>query len=473
MGWWLYLTLVVAAAHAQETCLSVNENPYLLFGSKTAYLFANNNVPVNRIHDVPGCQPIAFWLAYRHGASNPTESEIPELKKLSDFKNNILNNYRSGNFRNTNQRICASDVNLISQWEWNSRINSTFAGNLTSEGYMTTQQQAQSWKQRYPGLLTDNPHDYLIKYVDDEISGSTFRAFTEGIFRTQAENYDFPKEMNEKKLKPYKSCEKWKNEVEDNNDTLTQKRIFQSKQEFREMITNVSLRLGFNYDIHPTLVYNMYQMCRYNKAWDISSVSPWCSVFTREDLKRYEYAEDLETFYKYGYASDLSPKVGCSMLNDMVAFLTKHAEHEQPQQPKAQIQLTDSEMLLMLLRTMGTNQDPAPLTGDNYHTNTAQNRKWSTSLLAPYNANFAAVLYKCTSNGNFQIKDRYQVLFLHNEKPVVLEGCRVGLCDWSLVIQRFGELANKCDLQFCNGAKSVQSWGIVALVTLVLLKVAL
>ncbi|KAG7302916.1 hypothetical protein JYU34_012903 [Plutella xylostella] len=36
------------------------------------------------------------------------------------------------------------------------------AGELTGEGYVTAQHLAQAWRQRYPGILTDNRHDYLV-----------------------------------------------------------------------------------------------------------------------------------------------------------------------------------------------------------------------------------------------------------------------------------------------------------------------
>ncbi|XP_059048606.1 multiple inositol polyphosphate phosphatase 1-like [Achroia grisella] len=456
----LFIAAVLATAVAgQESCLSVDENPYLLFGSKTAYLFANHALSTNRVHEIPGCLPVAFWLASRHGSNNPEASEITKLQHLADLKANIVDNYRNGNFRNTNRRICSTDIELLQRWQWIPYINTTFANGLTSEGYMTTQQLMRAWKQRYPGLLTDNPHDYLVKYVEEPLYSASFRASADGMFRGPTEGLDIPRDNDEKGIRPYKFCSAWKSNVGENNDTLSQMHIFQSKQEYKDMITNVSLRLGFNYDINPDIVYSMYQMCRYNKAWDNAAISPWCAVFSREELQLIEYAEDLETYYKYGYGSPDTPKIGCTLLRDMIGFFTKHIQHDpDPQQPRAQIHLTDSEMLLMLLTTLGTHQDPAPLTGDNYHTSPVQARKWSTSRMSPFNANAAAVLYKCTTNGNFQGKERYQVLFLENEYPMYLEGCRVGLCDWSYIVSKFGELANTCDLGFCNSAVKINGF---------------
>ncbi|CAB3229789.1 unnamed protein product [Arctia plantaginis] len=464
---WLPLLLALGVAAAQESCLSVQDDPYLMFGTKTAYLFANRD-PRTKVHEVPGCEPIALFLLSRHGSHNPEADEINELQRLGDLKNNILTNYNNGNFRNTNQRICSSDLNLLQRWQWNDRINSTFAGDLTTDGYMTTQQLAQAWKQKFPGLLTTNQHDYLFKFVNDRRSSNTYKAFTEGLFGDQAESVDISKENDEKILRPYKSCPVWTKDVEENNITIAQLSIFESKQEYKEMISNISLRLGFNYDMQKETILRLYQMCRYNKAWDVTAISPWCAAFTREDLKRLEYAEDLETYYKYSYGSALNKDIGCATVKDMMTFLTKHVnDADTPQQPRVLISFSSAVMLLLTMTAMGAHKDIIPLTGDNYHSANVQVRKWTTSTMMPFNANIAAVLYKCTQNGNFQVREPYQVLFLENERPMHFEGCRVGLCDWSLVKHRFEELANNCDLKFCNGAARFSGLTVIGLAAIV------
>ncbi|XP_045448837.1 multiple inositol polyphosphate phosphatase 1-like [Melitaea cinxia] len=349
-------------------------------------------------------------------------------------------------------RMCSADLNLLEKWTWNSRQNATYAGDLTSDGYMSTQQLAQAWKQKFPGLLTDNRHDYLFKFVNDQRSSTTFRAFTEGLFRAQEDTYDIAKETDEKLLRPYKFCSSWVKNVEENNDTLTQLRTFESKQEYKEMITNISLRLGFNYDIQKELVKHMYQMCRYNKAWDVSQISPWCAVFTKEDLKRLEYAEDLETYYKYGYGTPMNQQIGCTGVKDMMDFFKIHVDKDTPQQPRSSVRLATAPALLLALGALGARRDSAPLTADNYHSAVALARRWTSSTIAPFNANLAAVLYKCTPNSNLQINEQYQVLFMENEKPMNLEECRVGLCNYTFVKNRFGLIADNCNLDFCNSA---------------------
>ncbi|KAI5652059.1 histidine phosphatase superfamily (branch 2) domain-containing protein [Phthorimaea operculella] len=409
-----------------------------------------------------GCQPIAFWSLNRHGSHNPEADELENLQRLSDLKKNVLNNYRNGNYRNFNERMCSADVNILERWEWNPRHNLTYAGDLTSDGYINTQQLAQAWRQRYPGLLTTNQHDYMIKYANTNRLKTTLKAFTEGIFKSQAEDMDIVKKSDEELLAPQKSCSAWINNIEKNNETYHQKYIFESKREFKEMITNISQRMGFSWDIHPDIIKAIYQQCRYNKAWDVSQISPWCAVFSREDLRRLEYSEDLETYYKYGYGSDVNPKIGCNLVKDLMAFFTNHVEKEAPQQPRTLVYLTEMQSILFFLTAINTHHDNVPLTGDNYHSSGVQNRKWSSSSMVPFNANIAAVLYKCTPNGNFQYNDRYQILFLENEKSMNLEGCRVGLCDWSTVKKRFGDIADNCNMEACNSAS--QTIGVLKMV---------
>lgn len=78
---------------------------------------------------------------------------------------------------------------------------------------------------------------------------------------------------------------------------------------------------------------------------------------------------------------------------------------------------------------------------------------------------------RCTPNSNVQINEQYQVLFLENERPLYIEDCRVGLCTWSFVKNRFGLIADNCDLNFCNGATKVNGVMGLSLALVVLTKV--
>ena len=61
----------------------------------------------------------------------------------------------------------------------------------------------------------------------------------------------------------------------------------------------------------------MYDMCRFDKAWHVNRISPWCSVFNREELEILEYREDLKYYYYSGPGRRINQKLGCPPLRDM------------------------------------------------------------------------------------------------------------------------------------------------------------
>ncbi|KAL0841493.1 hypothetical protein ABMA28_015166 [Loxostege sticticalis] len=447
MGWSLLaLFALVTLGFAYETCLSREKNPYLFFGTKTSYIVASRGGPNHtKVHEVPACEPVAFWMLYRHESYEPEEDEIRRLQVLNDFKKDVVSNYRRSIYNKTNHRICLPDYQLIETWEWKPpRHNLTFAGDTSSEEFIDALKLAQNWRQRYPNLFTENRRNYKFKYMmDDRRSTTSLGGLTRGLFNKSVVYDGFLSEHDNKLLRPHKFCEAWTKSV---GDTPIQLRLFEAKQEYKEMIRNVSLRLGFNYDISADAIRIIFDMCRYDKAWDISKVSPWCAVFTRDDLRRLEYAEDLETYYNYGHGNELNAKVGCVFVKDMMNFFTSHVGNEPPQKPQVMLQFTEAPALLLTLAAMGAHKDPVHLEGHNYHSAPMQARKWSSSKMAPFNANLAAVLYRCRLNGSYQ----HKVLLLLNEKPISLDWCTSGVCEWSQFVIKLGEVANSCDLEACN-----------------------
>lgn len=76
---------------------------------------------------------------------------------------------------------------------------------------------------------------------------------------------------------------------------------------FQSTLADVTIRLGFQYNMSsgkrqllsmfytikftifecflPEDMLLIYDMCRYQKAWNLEQVSPWCAAFTSENLK--------------------------------------------------------------------------------------------------------------------------------------------------------------------------------------------
>lgn len=54
------------------------------------------------------------------------------------------------------------------------------------------------------------------------------------------------------------------------------------------------------------------------------------------------------------------------------------------------------------------------------------------------------LLCRCTSG------DPNQVMFYMSENLADIEGCKVGLCSWEMVKQKFAHIAEECNLEFCE-----------------------
>ena len=101
-----FLFLATRVIHAQQQqeqqadedadrCYANEEDPYVLFSTKTSYLEVDNeNVdPVI----LPGCEAKSFWLVARHGTRNPGKKAIKKIKKhVPRLRDKIVENFENG-----------------------------------------------------------------------------------------------------------------------------------------------------------------------------------------------------------------------------------------------------------------------------------------------------------------------------------------------------------------------------------------
>ena len=64
-------------------------------------------------------------------------------------------------------------------------------------------------------------------------------------------------------------------------------------------------------------IHTMYMTCAFETAWKRQYSSPWCGVFTEQDLTLLEYSEDLEYYWVDGYGYDINHEQACPLLTDM------------------------------------------------------------------------------------------------------------------------------------------------------------
>ncbi|QRV88869.1 histidine phosphatase family containing protein [Ceratobasidium sp. AG-Ba] len=77
---------------------------------------------------------------------------------------------------------------------------------------------------------------------------------------------------------------------------------------------------GANLNNNDTV--SLMSLCGFDTAAKNGTASPWCSVFTKDEFKNYEYSVDLEKYYSKSYGSAYARSEGVGWVNELLARLT-------------------------------------------------------------------------------------------------------------------------------------------------------
>lgn len=109
--------------------------------------------------------------------------------------------------------------------------------------------------------------------------------------------------------------------------------------------------------------------------------------------------------------------------------------------PTAIAYFAHSTTLQLFLTGLGYAVQDIPLLASNYEANV--NRKFVTSKICALASNVAVVRYDCDTG--------VKVQFLMNERPMQLDWCTNGLCDWEVVKTKLSSIAaQNCSSYFCS-----------------------
>ncbi|XP_066140540.1 multiple inositol polyphosphate phosphatase 1 [Euwallacea fornicatus] len=439
----------------EDYCYRQDEEPYIYFSTKTSYDTLTKRG--RQQHIVPGCQPVQFWSINRHGTRLPKATKIQKLKKLQQLKDEIVRNYEERKSYPNEGKLCFDDYNLLRRWRWNDSVTEERAASLTQQGVDELKLLARRYKSKFPQIFNQPYNDkaYYFQYTQTDRTHDSYQAYIEGLFdqefyRVHANTYG-----NDMLLKAYRNCKEWHEKVDINANTELEYRKFVESEEYQRMARQVFRRLGFRHELNTSIISDIYDMCRFNKAWQLDQPSPWCVAFTKEHLKILEYAEDLKEYYNTGYGNNLAPNIGCAPVQDMYRKFEKTVQGY-PDGNKVTALFTHAATMQAVYTTLGIAKDQELLKADNYKKQ--QKRLWRTSFINPFASNLVIVLYQCQSSN--RPGNSYKVMFFLNEVPIEeFLGCSVGLCDWETVENNFLRLVENCNSQaFCDG----QSTGIRA-----------
>lgn len=302
---------------------------------------------------------------------------------------------------------------------------------------------AQRFKRRFPSLLGFHFSSdvYNFRHTDSARTADSARHFASGLFGINGK-VSIPEPVKDDPvIKFYKTCRKWKEEVDDNDDARKEQQRFRNGPEMKKVVRDVSSRLGFKQNLSFDDIHLMFSICRYENVVHPNYTSPWCNVFNRNEKVVMEYDEDLDYYWIDGYGFTINYEQACPPVKDFLDHF-RAAMQPESEAPLGIFRFSHSGLLLKVYARMGLFRDATPPRADNFKQQTS--RQWRSSLIDPFTANLALVLFQCS--------DGYKLLAYVQEREVVLPGCDNILCPMETVLANYAPLADLCDIsEICDG----------------------
>lgn len=250
---------------------------YHRFNTKTAYQLARGAYDIA----VPaGCTPKKFWLLTRHGTRLPSSSKIEKLATLPTYHAEIMDNYARGK-QPAVGALCDKDLQLLSTWKWDANITTDKDEYLTVQGWNDLKGLAQHYKAQFPSLFgAYSAQKYHFRHTDTQRTQASYRGFVEGLFGPNAyENLPAPViPAKDTFLKPHENCDKWLDQEAALEKSKSELSKFEAGDIYLNMAADISTKLGYSSALKANRIKWMFEMCFYNKAWELNKDSPWCSV---------------------------------------------------------------------------------------------------------------------------------------------------------------------------------------------------
>ncbi|XP_076232027.1 multiple inositol polyphosphate phosphatase 1 [Calliopsis andreniformis] len=420
----IILSLTIMVCFVQN-CLLPNADYKCRLGTKTPYrLIANYD---DSPPEYMGCAPKKIWMVIRHGTRYPGKKYISSLiEKLPKLQEIILENYQQ------NKADITDDIASLLV-KWNLTFTEDDIMKLAEEGENEMIDLAERYQSRFPSLIPEiyDNQTFKFKYTATQRTKESARNFATGLFgRFNSQKVQYPEaEHRDPVLRFYKNCSRWRVEVDKNPDALIEKQKFLKSKNYTKMLENVSKRIGHQID-HETASL-MHTMCGFETAWHVDVESPWCKMFSLDDFKVLEYAEDLEKYWIDGYGYKLNYEQACPALRDMFDFFALDKG------PSVSAYFTHSGTILKLIASLGVSRDDQHLMHDLF-SEYADERAWRTGIIDAFASNIGFVLYNCTSGGP-------SILFMHQERPLNLPGCPSDIpCPLSIMKALYPDEEEEC-----------------------------
>ncbi|XP_041976467.1 multiple inositol polyphosphate phosphatase 1-like [Aricia agestis] len=374
--------------------------PYKFLSTETSYDSVRGDMRDSAVN-LKGCEPISMWGIYRHGKRKPSIATSTQMKDALQIQNLISESYKKHH-----SSICAQDVENLLNWNMDNKFLDG-KQDLTEEGMREMVGLGNRLKEAFPLLSDVRDGDYTFRPAKGPWIEESIKYFVKGL----GKNIKIDGARHDSDVMA-PNCEK-RNEKYDDSEVNK----FMGSSDYLKVKDRIQRRTGLEFNLSDANVSALYDLCRY--TWT-NKASPWCALFTTEDLQVLEYIEDLKLYYTNGYGLKSNEKVGRIPLADLYnAFM----------QAKEGKDVTNDATIDQIFTALGLFKDASPLTA----AARSRDRKWRTSYISVFSANLVAVLNRCNKGP----KEEYNVVFYFNEEPIATI-CEEGVCSWQEFENKLG-----------------------------------
>lgn len=400
---WL-LPVVASPVLSGSSC---NFDLYKHLGNLSPYFVPENTPASLQSGTPPGCSIEKGFLVHRHGSRNPLSDEVGAIRNLSYYINN-----NTALFSSPHTALPTEYLFLTKGW------NSTFTINdLSATGRQQLFDHGVAMKLKYPELYTD-----VVLAGDQDRVVESAVWFMDGYYGRSANstatlNRIAEDEVTVSWITPMDTCEAW--EYSYGGAPVSQ----WGSVYLPPIAKRINGDLSTAYpDVNFTAahVHGMLYACAYGTAVYGVGSSPWCPVFSPEEILNHEYEYDLlmRGAFGYGLPDDMGPVIGSLLVSNVTAFL------EDESGPNLSLNFGHDTTIDLGLTALGLAADPAYPPGGPVNAT----RAWRTANQVPFAAQMFWRSLSCDGGSRIQL--------LLNEANFDLSpsGCQsdeYGTCDYA------------------------------------------
>ncbi|KAL2650155.1 hypothetical protein R1flu_018283 [Riccia fluitans] len=407
--------------------------------STTTRYGAGKEFVEEKLEDLPPlpseCVPVHLNLVARHGTRAPTKKRIKQLDKLIE---KLTKQIALDPREDSKRPAWLNDFH--SPWE-----GRKFGGELLPAGEQELYELGKRLRARFPTLFQHDyyPDVYPISATQVARSAASAVAFGMGLFEGKGDlggsNHRAFSVVTDSRsrdihLRFHESCMAYKESKKLRKPAVEVYQVDVYKQ--------VAADVGSRYDLDLTHedAEGLWLLCK-QEASLLNISDRACGLFTSAEVELLEWADDLQAHHLKGYGEAINYKMGVPLLEDVVSSMDRAIAASEAQKDvlveAARLRIAHAETLIPFTCLLGLfleGDDVKSLQTEKsmkHPPSPPYQRVWKGSLVAPFGANTAVVLYKCpreveregTAEQINNDSSEYFVQVLHNEKPITMPAC--------------------------------------------------